>query len=71
MHELCLQEEDLDLVFREVNRSTPFMGVGNFYLQKRHRPMLGSQNDVKKLIKNLAFCWCVFHAKTFTILPYA
>ena len=46
------------------------MGVGAFYTDKRHRPMLKQPEDLRKLVKNLAFLWCPFHAHTFTTMPF-
>jgi hypothetical protein len=71
MYQACIQEHDLKVFFSEVNKETPNMGAGKFYLAKQHRPLLTCQTDVKQLIKNLAFCWRVFHANTFTVNPYA
>lgn len=52
---------------------TPNMGVGNRSQQRErhHRSGLTNRQDVITLIKNLAFCWCVYHAQTFTTMPYA
>ena len=45
------------------------MGVGN--QNNSYRLVLEDPNQFKTLVKNLAFCWCVFHANTFTTMPFA
>ena len=49
-----------------VNKEIPNMSVGGL----KSRPLLNSPQDVKTLIKNLAFCWCGYHSHTFAGISY-
>jgi len=49
-----------------INKETVNMSVGG----SKIRPQLKRPEDVKTLIKNLAFCWAGYHAHTFAGVGY-